>query len=171
VKPRRCGPMQGYSSWCWFRNWCVRFHRKNRWSPWRPVQVMATMVASDAEANAATALEDILVRRVDPKRVKSAMCLLTSMEGLQKFPMLKAFLTDSVLEYEGGKEAREPGTIYIQPRDGELAVTLKEPTQALLLRLQVPSIAAVWASIEAALDDPAAMWEADPWARRKKKKR
>ena len=171
MKPRRCGRLHGISGWKWLAFWHVRFARKNRWCRWRPYDVMASIYADASRQALAAELKELLVKKIDPRKVKQSESLMTDLKGLEKLPMLKAFLTDPVLETDTATEPREPGTIYIQPRDGELAITLKEPSQALMLRLSAPSIQMVWPAIEAALDDASSLWESDPWAKRRKKKK
>lgn len=113
------------------------------------------------------------MKRIELKRVKALKSHLTDQAGLEKFPQLKGFLCDTTSEGEGGKQEREAGTIYIRPGGGQLQVTLKEPTQGLLLRVDVPSLLALMGTLEAALGDEGSMWEVDPWAKKrvpKKKK-
>lgn len=168
MKPRRCGKLHGFSRWRWCQAWMVMFHRRSRWTGWRAVDVMASLYASSVQKRLTPAVKELLVKRIDPARVKKEVSMLSDLRGFEKFPRLKEFLTDPGLELDGVTELREPGTIYIVPREGVLAVTLKEPSQSLMLRLECPSLAALWPTIEAALDDTGSLWEVDPWARKRK---
>lgn len=109
------------------------------------------------------------MKRIQAKQVKAMETHLNDSKGLEKFPQLKGFLSDTHSEGEGGRQERESGTVYFAARGGVLLVTLKEPSQALMLRMEVPSVAMLLPCIEAALGDEGSMWEVDPWARQRRK--
>jgi hypothetical protein len=90
---------------------------------------------------------------------------LDSLVGMEKLPHLRAFLTDGFAETKDAKVARLPGAFYVQPRDGELSVTLKEPSSRLMMRISVPDVGALLVGMEAALASPLSMWEQDLWAK------
>jgi len=91
--------------------------------------------------------------------------------GLEKYPALAGFLHDAFYEGTNPPEDRLPGSVYLVARDGVLQVTLKEPTQGLLLRVEVDSWKSMLVAVEAALTGPASLWQVDPWARKPKKKK
>lgn len=109
------------------------------------------------------------MRKIDSTKIKSGGAALSDLKGLEKLTRLREFLTDTSYELDGKTEEREPGTVYFQCRDGVLLVTLKEPSQALLMRLEASSLAMLWPTIEAALDGGTSLWEGDPWARARRK--
>jgi len=111
------------------------------------------------------------VKKISKLRVKGVSTHLSDFGGLEKLPQLRAFLADTTLEGEHGPEERLPGSIYIQPRGGKLCVTLKEPSQALMLRAEVERFSVLWPQIEAMLGDEGSMWELDPWAKKPRKQK
>lgn len=171
MKPRRCGKLHGYSSWHPLSHWMVKFHRPNRWSGWAVWSAQASAWGAPGHADCVKPLKEFLMKPIGPSRLKVDVSMLADVKGLEKFPRLAEFFTDPYLELDGSKVAREPGTVYIQPRGGDLQVTLKEPSQSLMMRLTVPSLASMWPTVEAALGDPSSLWEADPWARNRKPKK
>lgn len=114
-------------------------------------------------------LENLLVKKIDPAKVKTLASHLADLKGLEKFPQLTGFLTDPVLEGATGKEPRDGGSIYLQARGGMLLATLKEPSQQMMMKLEVKNLACLWAELEAALGDAGSMWEVDPWATKRLK--
>lgn len=110
------------------------------------------------------------MKKIGANQVKKNGSHLTDLSGLEKLPALAAFLCDTLLEGNtaNDNEPREPGGIWIQPRNGVLNVLLKEPTQGMLCRLEVASVKELWATVESALKSEADVWEVDPNARKKK---
>lgn len=111
------------------------------------------------------------MKKVDHAKVKKVEKHLSSLVGLEKFPQLAHFLSDAL--YEGGDkpEEREGGSIWLQARGGELQIVLKEPSQGLMMRIAVPSWAALAATLEASLGDAGSMWEVDAYASQRKFKK
>lgn len=97
---------------------------------------------------------------------------LTDLRGLEKLPNLAKFLTHTWYGDPEAGDERIPGTVYLCVKDGSLAVTLKEPSQRLMLRVEVANLADLYAQIDLVLDPSAgSLWETDPWARSLPKKK
>lgn len=171
MKVRRCGPVHGYSRWCWVGQLIqVRFYRRSRFTRWFPthVRIMSARFKSPAMQRD---LEALLVKKIDATRIKKMGAHLLDLKGLEKLPQLRDFLVDTELVAASGTEERDSGSVYFSARGGQLQVTLKEPSQAMMMRLECPNIASLWTVIEAALGDEGSMWEVDTWARSRGKRK
>lgn len=111
------------------------------------------------------------MKRISDKRVKGNADYLLNKEGLKDFPQLFHFLSDA--QYTDGKDVSErmPGTWWLSCRNGAIQCVLKEPSQGLILRVEVPSLAALLNTVEAALGSEGSMWEKDQFEPKMKKKR
>lgn len=168
MKARRCGPLRATGRTVVAGQHLVTFRRESKWVAWRVIRVVVSDSRYWHKCTAAPEVEALLVRKIEPSKVKQMSTSLLDLKGLEKFPRLREFLSDPKLELADGVEDREPGSVYFQARGGVLAVTLKEPSQSLMLRFEVPSIAMLFPAMEAALDDATSLWEVDPWARKRK---
>jgi len=88
---------------------------------------------------------------------------------LEKTPTLASYFVD--LFYEGTTDPREPCYLLVKPREGKWQFTLKDPTEARQLRVQVTEPATGLASLEALLVSETCPWEPDSYAAKAKKKR
>lgn len=164
MRRHRLGPHRGFTRWgcC---GWChFRFHRRSRWVPWRPVDLMRALWAPACFRLTAQLQEILIVKAIDPAKVSKAKSHLASSIGLEKMPSIAEYLSAVTLDTAAGSVDREPPVIVIVVRDGVMQVTLKEPSQRLKLRVEVASPAAFWPTLEAALSNPSSMWEVDPFA-------
>lgn len=83
---------------------------------------------------------------------------------------LRAFFVDQV--YADGESEREPGCLIVKATSQGWLWLLKEPSQALMLRVQGRTWDEACLIADAFLGDPEAPWEIDPYeaGRRAKKK-
>lgn len=145
----------------------MRFYRKSKWLPWYLVEACWTAPQAKTYRAVGRALEEKLMKPIGGDRVKSQGVWLSDETGLKQFPNLLQFFSDVTLELEGGNALREPGTMFIQPRNGGFIVTLKEPSQAMMLRVEVKCWAALLTTVEAALASTSSLWEVDAWAQKR----
>jgi hypothetical protein len=107
------------------------------------------------------------MKPIAAKKIKSATCHLRSNDGKKDFPQLWMFFAEAKLQGADGEQDRQPGTMWVGVRDGALQVVLKEPSQGLILRVEVESVAALLTVVEAALGAEGSMWEADQYQPKK----
>lgn len=169
MKRRRCGPLSGRRLVQPTTNSTVCFERKHHMQPWRVIGVEMSPRAVNVDEEYLAEVRSLTVKKFDAGRVKKTTSHLQDMRGLKEFPQLGLFFSDTVLEGEDGKVDREAGGIWIQPRNGVFRVVLKEPTQALMMVLEVKSFAALWTVVETALGAEGSMWEVDQFAQAKRK--
>lgn len=167
MKARRLGPLSGFSAEVHLPRFRVRFHRRSKWLPWVVVDAEWTSPHAKRYKKVARELRRTIVKPIGGDRVKTQGVWITDDTGLKGFPHLLQFFGDVILEAADGDQPREPGTMFIQPRDGGLQVTLKEPSQAMMLRVFVKSWAALLITVEAALASTSSLWEVDAWARKR----
>lgn len=105
------------------------------------------------------------MKAIDSKKIKTTACHLANKEGRKEFPQLWGFFADGTLTSPDGDKERQPGTMWVGVRDGQFQVVLKEPTQALVLRVECPSLLALLTVLEAALGAEGSMWELDQYAK------
>lgn len=169
MKARRCGPLYGRRNYRRFGLFVLHFGRRHKWEGWTVVRLELAegdYIVKPAEFHQ---IKELFMRKLSSGQIKKVASMIADLRGFERLPNLRDFLTDPKLELDGVEIEREPGSVYFQARGDVFAVTLKEPSQGLLMRIEVPSIAALLPTIEAALGDSGSMWEADPWARKKPK--
>lgn len=167
----RCGRLAGRVSGKRVGQFSLDFFRPHKWRGWR-VGVIRKL---SADGTKVLAVEDVSwsheMERITAVAQTQKLRHLEDEDGLEKFPRLSSFLADCWYGDPKTKDEREPGSIYLCPRGGVLAVTLKEPSQRLLMRLEVRSLKVLFQTIEASLDPKSgSLWETDPWSRSKPKK-
>lgn len=116
--------------------------------------------------------EMISLKRINSAAVNKPLGHVICLEGLEKTPCLQSFLVDRYYGDPKDNDERLPGSVYICARDGEFGVTLKEPSQSFMMRLQVASFKLILPTLEAVLaDEKKSLWETDPYARKPAKRR
>lgn len=112
------------------------------------------------------------VQRITQASVNRPLGHVVHLEGLEKTPALASFLTDRYYGDPKDNDERLPGSVYICARDGEFGVTLKEPSQSFMMRIQVTTFKLIVPTLEAVLADTGkSLWETDPYARKPAKRR
>lgn len=149
------------------------WQKRSGWRPWSPFGLEWIAGGAPPVWFVGHAGEGVTVKKVSSEKVQRQAKALTDTAGLDKFPQLAGFLSDTLYEPVDGKvpEDREPGTVWIGARGGVLHVLLKEPSQGLMMRLEVPSLQSLWKLVESALGSEGSMWESDPYARARKRKK
>jgi hypothetical protein len=147
------------------------FYRSSRWKAWRVTDVMSGLWADTCWRNFTGELKELVVKKIEPGRVKALAQHLDITDGLEKHPLLLGFFSDALFQTDAGVEPREAGTMFLMPKGGGFLVILKEPSQGLKLVVEVKSLRALWTTLEAALGSESSMWETDPYATRKRPKR
>lgn len=149
------------------------WQKRSSFQPWIPFALEWLPQVPMTPPPAWFSVGESTMRKISVERVKRPEKALADTSGLDKFPQLSSFLSDTFFEPVNGKEAevREPGTIWIGARGGILHVILKEPSQGVMCRLDVPSVASLWKLVESALASEGSMWEADPYGKRVGKKK
>lgn len=149
------------------------WQKRSRWQPWLPFGIEWIAHGQPPVWFVEAFGKGVKMKKIEAAKVKRPEKALSDTAGLDKLPQVAAFLSDTLYmpEGEGNPEDREPGTIWIGARGGVLHVILKEPSQGLMMRLEVPSVQSLWKLVESALGAEGSMWETDPYARPKKKKK
>lgn len=171
MQKHRLGPHRGLFQHCRIGHILMIFHRRSRWAAWAVREVQWQPVGMQWRKKPPTAWGGQTVKKIVLECKAEDMGYLFNPAGLEKFPAILSFLSDRFYVAESSVEPREPGTIYVSVREGQLQVTLKEPSQALLARIAVPSWSHVLPYVEAALNGPASLWESDPWRKAPRKKK
>lgn len=149
------------------------WQKRSSWQPWLPFGIEWVSDGPPPVWFSEAYGKGVTMKKIEQSQVKRPEKALTDTAGLDKFPQLCGFLCDTTYQTDsdGKTEEREPGTIWLGARGGVIHVILKEPSQGLMLRLEVPSVQSLWKLVESALGAEGSMWESDPYARAKKKKK
>ncbi len=171
MRRRRLGPHFGRIHNHYWHHWHVFFERRSKFRPWRVIDVQDGPDLEESMIGFAEIWKEILMKKIDVSKVRQVSQYLVDPSGFDKFPQLLGHFNDGL--YIGGEqpEVREPGTLFLMPRNGVFLAILKEPSQGLKLVVEVPSLKALWATLEAALGSEGSMWEVDPYAIKKRPKR
>lgn len=170
MKRKRCGRLIGVNK-TFANNVMLHWCRVTRRKPW----VLAYLSWRGPHGPYRMSNEE-LAERFGMKRIANAavnkpISHVCSLDGLKELPGLFDFLCATYYGDPADGDERLPGSIYICARDREFGITLKEPTQGLMCRLQVPSFKLIIPTIEALLSDEVnSHWETDPYARKPAKR-
>lgn len=166
MKRYRLGPLHGQGITV-ANNVHLHWVKFNRFQPWKLSYLTWRGLRAAGRMTSQELAEYYGMKRITDVTINKPISHVVNLDGLESLPGLKDFLTSTFYGEPSDNDERLPGSIYIAARDKEFGITCKEPTQGLVMRLQVPSFKLIIPTLEAVLTDyQRSKWETDPYARK-----